>query len=80
LVLSHVIRWVHELKLTNVNFELDAKKVVDYFKRGGNDISEFGAIVEDCRRSCNLYFKNIKVEFSRREVNEVTHTLPHFLS
>ncbi|KEH42462.1 hypothetical protein MTR_1g069475 [Medicago truncatula] len=43
--LSHAIRWVHELQLTNVDFEFDAKKVVDYFNRGSNDITEFGAIV-----------------------------------
>ncbi|XP_024628786.1 uncharacterized protein [Medicago truncatula] len=73
--LSHAIQWVHELLLTNVDFELDAKKVVDYFNRGNNDITEFGAIVEECRRSCNLYFENSKVEFSRRQANEVAHTL-----
>jgi len=72
---SHVIQWVHELQLTNVNFELDAKKVVDYIKRGSNDVSKFGAIVEDCQRSCNLYFETSKVEFSQRQTNEVTHTL-----
>ena len=58
-----------------MDFELDAKKVVDYFNRCSNDISEFGAIVEDCQRSCNLYFENSKVEFSRRQANEVAHTL-----
>jgi hypothetical protein len=46
--LSHAIRWVHELQVSNVDFELDAKKVVDYFNRGSNDMSEFGAIVEKC--------------------------------
>lgn len=29
--LSYAIRWVHELQLNNVDFELDAKTVVDYF-------------------------------------------------
>ncbi|KEH19096.1 hypothetical protein MTR_8g037330 [Medicago truncatula] len=28
----------------------DAKKVVDYYNRGSNDISEFGAIINECRR------------------------------
>jgi hypothetical protein len=31
LVLSHAIHWVRDLQLTNVDFELDAKKVVDYY-------------------------------------------------
>jgi len=66
---------VHELQLTNVDFELDVKKVVDYFNKGSNDIYEFGAIVEECRRSCNLYFENSKVEFNRRQASEVVHIL-----
>jgi len=82
--LSHAIRWVRELQLTNVDFELDAKKVVDYFNEGSNDISEFGAIVEECRRNFVTYFENSKVEFSRRQANEVarSHTCSrgHFLS
>ena len=55
LVLSHAIKWVHKLQLTNVDFELDAKLVVDYFNGVSNYISEFGAIVEDCRRCCNSF-------------------------
>jgi len=73
--LSHTICWVRELQLTNVDFELDANKVVDYFNKGSNDISEFGAIVEECWRSCVTYFENSKVEFSQRQANEVVHTL-----
>lgn len=73
--LFHAIQWVQELQLTNVDFELDAKKVVDYFHKGSNDVSEFGAILEECKRCCNLYFENSKVEFSRRQANEVAHTL-----
>jgi hypothetical protein len=73
--LFHAIEWVHELQLSNVDFELDAKKVVDYFNGGRNDVSEFGAIVDDCRTKCNVYFENSKVEFSRRQANVVAHTL-----
>lgn len=29
--LSHALHWVRDLQLTNVDFELDAKKVVDYY-------------------------------------------------
>jgi len=32
LVLSHAIHWVRDRQLTNVDFKLDAKKVVDYCK------------------------------------------------
>ncbi|XP_039691241.1 uncharacterized protein [Medicago truncatula] len=73
--LYHAIQWVRELQLSNVDFELDAKKVVDYFNKGGNDISEFGAIMDECRKNCNDCFENSKVEFSRRQANVVAHTL-----
>jgi len=63
------------LQLSNVDFELDVKKVVDYFSGGRNDLFEFGAIVDDCRRKCNVYFENSNVEFSRRPTNMVAHTL-----
>ena len=43
--LSQAIQWVHDLQLLNVDFELDAKRVVDYFNTGNNDISEFRVIL-----------------------------------
>ena len=55
--------------------EIDAKKVVDYFNKGNNDVSEFEVIVDECRRCCRVYFENSKVEFSPRQTNEVAHTL-----
>jgi len=73
--LFHAIQWVWELQLTSVDFELDAKKVVDDFHKGDNNVSEFGAILEECKRCCNLYFENSKVEFSRRQANEVAQSL-----
>jgi hypothetical protein len=30
-----------------VDFELDAKNVVDYYNKGNNDIYEFGAIIDE---------------------------------
>jgi hypothetical protein len=48
---------------------------VDYFNKGGKDISEFGAIMDECRKNCNDCFENSKVEFSRRQANVVAHTL-----
>nr|ABN05778.1 Polynucleotidyl transferase, Ribonuclease H fold [Medicago truncatula] len=32
--LHHAIRWIHELQLTNVDFEVDSKRVADYFNNG----------------------------------------------
>jgi len=73
--LSYAIQWVHEMQLTNVDFEMDVKRVVDYYIKGSNDISEFGAIIDDCRRRCCIWFENSKVEFNRRQANMVTHIL-----
>ena len=75
--LYHAIQWIRELQLSNVDFEMDANKVVDYFNKGKgrNDISEFGTIMDECRKNCNNYFENSKVEFSRRQANVVAHTL-----
>lgn len=73
--LFHAMQWVHELQLPNVDFELNAKKVVDYFNGERNDVSEFGAIVDDCRRRSNVYFENSKVKFSQRQANVVANTL-----
>jgi len=73
---SYAIQWVHELQFINVDFEFDAKKVVDYFNEGSNAISDFGAIIDKCRRSCNnSHFKNSKVEFSSKQGSAVVHTL-----
>jgi len=56
--LFHAIQWVHELQLANVDFEIDAKKVVDYFNRGSNYVSEFGAIIDEFRRSHYIFFNS----------------------
>ncbi|AES74135.1 hypothetical protein MTR_3g116210 [Medicago truncatula] len=59
LSLHHDIQWVRELQLSNVDFEFDTKKVVDYFNKGNNDISEFGAIMDKCRKNCNDFFSKL---------------------
>lgn len=67
---------MYELQLTNVNFEFDVKNVVDYFNKGSNDLSKYGAIIDKCRRSCNnSHFENFKVEFSWKQGNVVVQTL-----
>lgn len=46
-----------------------AKKVVDYYSKGSNDIFEFGAIIDECRRCCKLFFENSKAMFGLMECN-----------
>ncbi|CAJ2674072.1 unnamed protein product [Trifolium pratense] len=43
--LLHAIKWVSELQLDAVDFALDSKLLVDYFNKGGCDITEFGDII-----------------------------------
>lgn len=42
-----------------LDFEVDMKKVADYFKRGSIDIMEFEAIMEVCKHCCNLFFSKL---------------------
>jgi len=34
-----------------------------WLNRGRNDIFEFGAIVDECKRRCSVYFENFKSVF-----------------
>jgi hypothetical protein len=67
------INWVHELQLQRVDFAPDSKTLVDYFHKGGTNISEFGNVLNECIRSLKSYFKNSCVTFNRRQANEVVH-------
>jgi ribonuclease HI len=73
--LYHAIGWVHELQLENVDFEVDSKSVVDYFNKGRGDVTEFGSIMDSSIQLCRSFLTNSHVEFTRRQVNEVAHTL-----
>ncbi|KAK2423742.1 hypothetical protein QL285_034175 [Trifolium repens] len=73
--LLSAIKWVHELQLHNVGFELDSKNVVAKFHGHREDRSELGDVIKDCQRLHASYFPNSSVEFIWRQANEVAHTL-----
>jgi ribonuclease HI len=73
--LLSAIKWVHELQLHNVGFELDSKNVVAKFHGHREDHSELGDVIKDCQRLHASYFPNSSVEFIWRQANEVAHTL-----
>jgi ribonuclease HI len=73
--LYHAIRWIHELQLINVDFEVDSKRVADYFNKGRGDVTEFGSIMDSSINFCSNYLTNSHVEFIRRQANEVAHAL-----
>jgi len=58
-----------------VDFVLDLKKMIDYFNNGNNDIIDFGYVLSEFKRCCNLYLENSYVEFSPRQTNKIVHTL-----
>lgn len=41
--------------LANIDFEVDSKKVVDYFRRDSIDITMFETIMQFCKHNCNLF-------------------------
>jgi len=73
--LLYAIRWATEQNLNNVIFELDSKRVVDSFHSTRNDVSDLGAIIRECGTTFSSFFTNSKVEFIRRQANEVAHRL-----
>ena len=75
LSLLSALVWVHELNLGPMDFELDAKKVVDNFLSTKHDVTEFGNIIQSCQSLFRNLYENSKVEFVQRQANETAHTL-----
>jgi len=73
--LYYAIRWVHELQLQNIDFEVDSKRVADYFNRSNRDITKFGIIMDSNIQYCSLNLANSHVEFITKQANEVAHEL-----
>jgi len=73
--LYYALEWLSDLRFNNVDFALDSKTTVDAFNKPHPDVSEFGLIISACRSLFDLHFTNSKVDFNRRQANEVAHTL-----
>jgi hypothetical protein len=48
--LLHAINWVNDLRLENVDFELDSKNVVTKFHCSIEDMSELGGVIRYCQK------------------------------
>jgi len=70
------LEWVHQLHLGPIDFELDAKKVLDSFSSAHQDVIEFGMIIHNCKTIFEQYYVNSNVdhEFVRRQTNEATYS------
>jgi len=57
--LLSTLKCANKLQVDNVNFELDSKSVVDNLHNKKSDVSNFGAIINDCKHAFLIF-----VEFS----------------
>ncbi|XP_058768333.1 uncharacterized protein LOC131642063 [Vicia villosa] len=69
------IKWVHALGYDSVDFELDAKNIVDNVNRSHPNNTDFGAITFECKLLLVSLSRNFHVKFIRRQANEVAHVL-----
>jgi hypothetical protein len=63
------------MSLDHIDFVLDSKTVTDMFHHHRPDITEFGQLMSATRRLFTSSFTNSRVEFKRRQANEVAHVL-----
>jgi len=67
--LLHAMRWAKDL-----NFETDSKVVAESIYKG-DGVSDFMAIIHDCRHLLMTDLANSDVKFIRRQANSVAHNL-----
>jgi len=63
------------MQFDNVDFETDSKLTCDAFHTTRDDFSDFGCIISSCCTLLSSFFTNSRVEFVRRQANEVAHVL-----
>ncbi|XP_065868718.1 uncharacterized protein [Euphorbia lathyris] len=64
--------WLATMRYTNVEFESDAKMVVDAIQSEKQDISEFGSLIHDCRAILRSN-SSFKLSFISRLANRAAH-------
>jgi ribonuclease HI len=69
------LQWVRDLQLLNMDFETDSKTVVDSIYGNKQWVSDFNAIINECRDLLSSDLATSDVRFIRRQVNEVAHSL-----
>jgi len=65
--------WVRDLQLGIVDIELDSKTVVDSLYGSKSGVSNFSALINDCRRLLASGLVT-SVRFIRRQTNEAAHS------
>lgn len=69
------IKRIHELGFDFVDFEMDAKCVVDNMINQQSNDYDLDAITLKCNCLLTLFFRNSHVKFVRRQANKVAHAL-----
>jgi hypothetical protein len=73
--LLYALQWLRDMAMDNVDFALDSKTVTNAFHKHSPDVTEFGQVLSTARRLFTTFFTNSRVEFNRRQANEVAHAL-----
>jgi len=66
--------WVRNLQLGIVKFELDYKTAVDSLYGSKIGVSNFSAVINDCRRMLASGLVRSDGRFIRRQANKVVHS------
>jgi len=72
--LFYALDWLSDIQMDNVDFVVDSKTTSDAFHSNRSDVSEFGHIIT-VQKLFTFQFTNSRVEFNRRQANEVAHAL-----
>jgi ribonuclease HI len=67
--------WARDLRLLNMDFEIDSKTVVDNIDGKQIGVSNFSVIISNRVHLLCTYLINSNVSFIRRQANEVAHNL-----
>ncbi|MCI22711.1 pentatricopeptide repeat-containing protein, partial [Trifolium medium] len=73
--LLRALNWVNEMQITDMDFEMDCKRVVDSLYSSRTYNSDLGDILSDCRTILATSLVNSHVKFIRRQANDVAHKL-----
>ncbi|KAK2457525.1 hypothetical protein QL285_004788 [Trifolium repens] len=65
------IQWLSDMAIDHVDIALDSKIVTNAFHKQLPDITEFGHVPSTARSLFSSSFTNSRVEFNRRQANEI---------
>jgi ribonuclease HI len=73
--LLQAMEWVKDLRLVNMDFEVDSKTVADNIYITQSGVSEFSVLISKCIHLLGTDLMNSDVKLIRRQPNRVAHSL-----